>query len=61
MSVRIKVSYTTDKELAGIVRLLSSVLKDRRVSGNRRGRYKKAYIEVDGERLTQLLTSENIT
>lgn len=47
MSVKIKVSYTTEEELAGVIRLLSPVLKDCKVSGNKEGRYKKAYAELD--------------
>lgn len=58
MSVKIKVSYNTDEELAGIVRLLSPVLKSRKISGNKEGRYKKAYIGVDGDRLGLIVTSE---
>ena len=46
MSVRIKVSYNTDQELAGVIRLLSPVLKDYKVSRNKEGRYKKAYIDI---------------
>lgn len=58
MSVKIKVSYNTDEELAGVIRLLSPVLKSRKVSRNQEGRYKKAYIGVDGERLEQMAISE---
>lgn len=47
MSVKIKVSYNTDQELAGVIRLLSPVMKDYKVSRNKEGRYKKAYIELD--------------
>lgn len=51
MSVKIKVSYGTDRELAGVIRLLSPVLKDYKVSRNKEGRYKKAYAFLDSERL----------
>ena len=44
MSVKIKISYNTDEELAGVVQLLSPALKDYKVSRNKEGRYKKAYI-----------------
>ena len=44
MSVKIKVSYNTDQELAGVIRLLSPAVKDCKVSSNKEGRYKKAYI-----------------
>ncbi len=50
MSVKIKISYTTDKELAGIVRLLSPVMRAKRMSRNNEGKYKKAYIEIDKKR-----------
>lgn len=46
MSVKIRISYTTEEELAGVLRLLSPVLKDCRISNNRDGRYKKAYAEI---------------
>ena len=46
MSVKIKVSYDTDQELAGVIRLLAPVLKDYKVSRNKEGRYKKAYISM---------------
>lgn len=54
MSVKIKVSYTTDKELAGLLRLLSPVLGSKKVSKNREGKYRKAYIGVEGERLAMI-------
>lgn len=47
MSVKIKVSYITDEELAGVIQLLSPVLKDYKVSRNKEGRYKKAYADLD--------------
>lgn len=43
MAVKIKISYTTDKELAGLIRLLSPVAVSWKTSRNREGRYKKAY------------------
>lgn len=46
MSVKIKVSYNTDQELAGVIRLLSPVIKDYKVSRNNDGQYKKAYIDI---------------
>ena len=42
----IKISYNTDEELAGVIRLLSPVMKSWRVSRNKEGRYKKAYAEL---------------
>lgn len=56
MSVKIKISYTTDKELAGVIRLLSPVLGSKKVSKNREGKYRKAYIGVDGEQLAMIGT-----
>lgn len=44
MSIKIKVSYTEDAELAGVIRLLSPVVKSWKVSKNQEGQYKKAYI-----------------
>ena len=48
MSVKIKVSYNTDQELQGVVKLLAPALESCKISrnreGNREGRYKKAYI-----------------
>lgn len=60
MSVKIKVSYNTDEELAGIARLLSPVLGEKKISRNKAGRYRKAYIEIDGGRLERLERSEKI-
>ncbi len=61
MSVKIKISYTTDKELAGIVRLLSPVMRAKRMSRNNEGKYKKAYIEIDKKRLERFATFRNVT
>ena len=41
--IKIKISYNTDEEIAGVIRLLSPVMKSWRVSRNKEGRYKKAY------------------
>ena len=46
MSVKIKISYTTNEELEKVIKLLSPVLKDYKISKNQEGRYKKAYVEV---------------
>ena len=51
MSVKIKVSYSTDEELAGVIRLLSPALKGYKISRNKEGRYKKAYADLESERL----------
>lgn len=47
VSVKIKISYNTDHELSGVIRLLSPVLKVYKVSRNKEGRYKKAYAELE--------------
>ena len=47
MSVKIKISYSEDWELAGVIRLLSPKLKDYKVSRNKDGRDKKAYVELE--------------
>lgn len=43
--IKIKVSYSTEIELAGVVRLLSPVLKSCKVQPQK-GRYKRAYIDI---------------
>lgn len=47
MSVKIKISYSEDWELPEVLRLISPKLKSYKVSGNRDGRYKKAYAELE--------------
>lgn len=49
MSVKIKISYNTDEELAGVIRILSPMLKNYKVSRNKEGQYKKAYAELKDE------------
>lgn len=46
MSVKIKVSYTDEQELAGVIRLLSPVIKSYKVKPDK-GKYKRAYIEAE--------------
>ena len=46
MSVKIRISFTEDEELAGVIRLLSPVLKSYKVSGKREGKYRNAYAEL---------------
>lgn len=48
MSVKIRVSYTDDEELAGVIRLLSPVVKSCKRQ-SRKGKYKRAYIELNRE------------
>lgn len=47
MSVKIKISYKDDEELAGVIRLLSPILQSWKVSKSQEGRYKKAYAVVE--------------
>jgi hypothetical protein len=46
MSVKIRISFTEDEELAGVIRLLSPVLKSYKVSGKREGKYRNAYADL---------------
>lgn len=43
MSVKIKISYNTDEELAGVVQLLSPALKTYKAAKKQEGPYKNAY------------------
>lgn len=45
MSVKIRVSYTEDEELAGVIQLLSPMLTNVKVQPQR-GQYKRAYISL---------------
>lgn len=47
MSIKIKISYSTDEELEQIRELLSPMFKAVKVSRNKEGRYKKAYAEKE--------------
>lgn len=44
MSVRIRVSYTEEEELAGVIRLLSPAVKSWKVAKRQEGAYRNAYI-----------------
>lgn len=46
MSVRIKVSYETEEELKGVLRLLDPVLKDWTKTAKKNGRFFRAYLEL---------------
>lgn len=46
MSVKIRISYTEEEELAGVIRRLSPVLKSYKVSGKREGKYRNAYADL---------------
>lgn len=45
MSVKIRVSYTDEEELAGIIQMLSPLGKKWKVAKKQKGPYKKAYTE----------------
>lgn len=47
MSAKIKVSYQNPQELAHVLRLLHPIVKKYKVSGNREGSFRKAYIELE--------------
>lgn len=45
MSVRIKISYTDDLELAGIIHRLAPNIKRCKYAEKQKGKYKRAYID----------------
>lgn len=47
MGVKIRVSYQDPQELAHVLRLLHPIVKKYKVSGNREGSFRKAYLEVE--------------
>ena len=51
MSVKIRISYTEEEELAGVIRLLSPTLKSYKVSGKKEGKHRNAYADLDGRKL----------
>ena len=46
MSVKIRISYTEEEELAGVIRLLSPALKSYKGSGKKEGKYRNAYADL---------------
>ena len=58
MSIKIRVSYTDDEELSGIVRMLSPAIKSYKVKPQK-GRYKLAYIDMKSSVLPRVLVTEN--
>ncbi len=46
MSVKIRISYTEEEELSGVIRLLSPALKSHKVSGKKEGKYRNAYADL---------------
>ena len=47
MSVKIKVSYNTEEELKNVMKLLAPIVKNCKVSKNKEGCFKKAYVSLD--------------
>lgn len=45
MSIKIRVSYNTEEEFAGVIQLLSPMLKNVKVQPQK-GQYKRAYISL---------------
>lgn len=46
MSVKIKVSYTDDQELAGVIQLLAPAVQRCKVPKLQKGEYKRAYVDL---------------
>lgn len=55
MSVKIKVSYTEEEELAGVIRLLSPVLGSYKAKKGIKGSHKNAYASVDDGKLMEFI------
>ncbi len=58
MSVKIRISYTEEEELAGVIRLLSPALKSYKVSRRKEGKYRSAYADLDDRELMNLNLEE---
>lgn len=52
MSIKIKVSYTDDQDLAEVIRLLSPIVRSWKKQPAK-GKYKRAYGESNNERTTE--------
>lgn len=48
MSAKVKISYEKPEELKQIVAMLSPVMRSCKVAKGQQGRYKKAYVEIEG-------------
>ena len=48
MSAKVKISYEKPEELKQIVAMLSPVMRSCKVAKGQLGRYKKAYVEIEG-------------
>lgn len=53
MSVRIKVSYETEEDLKSVLLFLNPVLKGWSKAAKKSGRFFRAYLELDKQRLHQ--------
>lgn len=51
MSVEVKISYSEERDLDGVIKLLRPALKCCKISSSKKGRYKKAYAVLSSERL----------
>lgn len=56
--IKIKVSYNTDYELQDVVRLLTPALVECRMSKNKDGRFKKAYILIDPDKCAKQVNND---
>jgi len=48
LSAKVKISYEKPEELKQIVAMLSPVMRSCKVAKGQQGRYKKAYVEIEG-------------
>lgn len=58
MSVKIRISYTKEEELAGVIRLLSPAMKSYKVSRKKEGKHRNAYADLDDRELMNLNLEE---
>ncbi len=59
MSVKIKISYTDDEELPGVIQLLSPVLRSYKAKKGIKGGHRNAYAFVDGSKLMKFIQGEH--
>lgn len=57
MSIKIRVSYSTEEELAEVIRLLSPVLGEVKVQPQK-GQYRRAYISLRNTKVEPQKTSD---
>lgn len=57
MSIKIRVSYNTEEEFAGVIQLLSPMLKNVKVQPQK-GQYKRAYISLRNSKVESQKTSD---